>query len=150
MLVHRRGWAEQGQLGPGISATSVPTPIIMQLGGGVVPTSVAAGSLSTCLTTTAGSVQCYGDNINGQASPPALSTAVAVIVGSTFSCALLQTKSVRCWGIANGAFTPPILLDPSFYDGTGVLPGLSTNTVALAGNNVHTCALQLSGAVYCW
>lgn len=75
--------------------------------------------------------------------------AIALSLGAQHSCALLETKHVRCWGIANllgqGQSGPPIL-DPSAL---GDIP-LGGPVRAISSSNFHTCALMESGDVRCW
>jgi hypothetical protein len=99
-----------GQLGNGGNALS-PTPVaVAGLGSGVA--AIASGSMHTCALTTAGSVRCWGNNVNGELGNNAMaSTNVPVQVAgldkgviaisaswSTRTCALLRDGTARCWG----------------------------------------------------
>jgi hypothetical protein len=82
-------------------------------------------------------VVCWGDNLNGATTVPALTHPVAVYAGSGYSCALDHTPSgeqVVCWGF-NG-------------DGQTTVPALpSPNKVSAGGH--HVCALN-QDTVVCW
>ncbi len=94
-----------------------------------------------------GKVVCWGNDADGQATPPAsvngtAGTATAISAGSYHSCAIQAgTGNVVCWGDnANGETTPP----PS-VNGT-----IGTATAIAAGGS-HSCAIQAgTGNVVCW
>src|SRR5690606_12724040 len=87
---------------------------------GAPVTDIDAGAQHTCAVTDAGAVHCWGqgdlgrlgsgnENAIGDNEAPTISvdlsggTAVKVVAGGAFSCALLTTGEVRCWG--SGAAT---------------------------------------------
>ncbi len=149
-----------GQLGDG-STTQRTTPVAVSgLGSGVA--AIAAGRHHSCALTTAGAVQCWGNNNSGQlgdgstmgrSTPVAVSGldsgVAAITAGSQHSCARTTAGAVRCWGsnfngqLGNGTTT----------DSTTpvAVSGLDSGVAAIAaGHNVHTCALTTAGAVRCW
>ncbi len=76
-----------------------------------------------------------------------ISTATAVVTGYAYSCALLASGAVRCWGMNyEGALGNGSNTDSSV---PVTVTGISTAT-ALAGGDFHACALLASGAVKCW
>ena len=95
---------------------------------------MSAGNLHTCaLTSDDRSVQCWGKNLSGQASPPAGSF-TQVSGGGNHTCALASDGSVQCWGDNSvSQASPP----------TGSFTHIS------AGSS-HTCALASDGSVQCW
>ena len=127
---------------------------------------VAAGEVHTCMVTSTGGVNCWGQNEYGQlgtgnttdsSSPvPVIglpSGVVSVAAGSLSTCALTGAGNVWCWGdnssgqLGNGTFTqsniPVELLDPSGNS------SLSDIAQIAAGQN-HACAVTNAGAALCW
>src|SRR5687767_11812133 len=99
----------------------------------VVPASVSAGGIHTCGVRTDGVVLCWGDNGQGQSTPPS-GTFTAVSAGGIHTCGIRTNGMVACWG-ANGAgqSTPPA----------------GTFTVLTAGD-AHSCGIRTDGTVACW
>ena len=122
---------------------------------------IAAGPFHTCALAANGSVQCWGDNSNGElgvgsASARAAPVQVAglgtgmqaVAAKGDFSCALTAAGAVRCWGNNNHG---------QLGDGTTLrrfspitVTGLGSGVKAIAPGDSHTCALTTAGAVRCW
>ena len=82
---------------------------------------------------------------------PAGRTAIAVAVGSeAHSCALLDNRSVVCWGfddegqLGNGAGTSD-QATPTYVD----LPN-DGRVVRLTAGRDHTCAILDNGSLWCW
>ena len=87
---------------------------------GEVVTRIAAGHRHTCALTVSGAVRCWGDGAHGALGygntltvgddePPAQAgavqlgeSAVQIDAGDGFTCALLQSGAVRCWGLGLG------------------------------------------------
>lgn len=143
------------------------------LGG--LATQLSAGDQHSCALLQSGAVRCWGANTNGQlgynntislGGSPAASiisagdvplggTAVQVAAGYGFSCALLTTGSVRCWGYGNSGRTGyNIVTDTGTSAGTSII---NSGDLAIGGpvkqisaGLGHACALLTSGAVRCW
>ena len=148
-----------GELGDG-SATDRPAPVdVRGLGSGVA--AISAGYDYTCALTVSGGVKCLGTNVTGQlgdgtttnSSVPVdvkgLGSGVAAIsAGHYQTCALTNSRGVKCWG-ANGA--------GQLGDGTTTpssvpvdVKGLGSGVAAISAGPYHTCALIRFAGAKCW
>lgn len=173
------GQGASGQLGYGNTET---------LGGSEAPASagdvnvggpvaqVAAGQQHTCALLKTGKVRCWGgglgighpgiDAIGDNESPASAGdvdvggTAIQIAAGFDYSCALLDTGKVRCWGAGSDGRlgygnTNSIGDDeaPSSAGDVNVGGRVTQIAVALGTGpyaDAHTCALLTTGAVRCW
>ncbi len=114
-------------------------------------TTVSAGYSHTCGISRVDLAMCWGSNSAGELGDgtrtdrdgpvavqglPAMAV-LAIQAGRKFSCALLQDRSVYCWGGIIGSATAQRV--------TGIPSALQLS----AGSN-HACALTVGGDVYCW
>ncbi|HLK18354.1 MAG TPA: hypothetical protein VKT81_05330 [Bryobacteraceae bacterium] len=119
----------------------------------------------TCAVNSAGGVICWGGNNVGQLgngtttktpTPVAvsgLSSGVAgVSAGQDFTCALMKTGTVKCWGVnTTGNLGNGTTKDSGVpVDVLGVGGGPMTGVIAIAAGQYHVCAVTVSGAVLCW
>jgi alpha-tubulin suppressor-like RCC1 family protein len=154
------GYNYFGQLGNGSNTdSSIPVNVI----GISTATAVAVGGHHTCALLVSGAVKCWGDNNYGElgngssahfsntpVTVSGISNATAVAAGDYYSCALLASGAVKCWGYnSNG----------QLGDGTGGLDVVSTTPVSVAGistavaitvGEIHACAVLQSSSVQCW
>jgi trimeric autotransporter adhesin len=152
----------EGELGDGMTGgeNDATTPVaVTGLSSGVA--AVSAGWDDSCALTTNGSVECWGDNTEGQlgdgttadsATPVQVSGLTsgltAIASGVSFSCALTSAGGVECWGSnADGQ-----LGDGTTTDSTTpvAVSGLSSGVIAIAAGEAQTCALTSVGGVECW
>jgi alpha-tubulin suppressor-like RCC1 family protein len=106
------------QLGQPATVTELATPV--QISGISTAVAVSVGYSSVCALLTGGTVQCWGNGVDGQmgngttsnpqTSPVTVSNitaanpATAISVNENSACALLQDGTVQCWGYAfNGS-----------------------------------------------
>lgn len=130
-------------------------------------TLIATSRYHTCAltkTTDAG-VRCWGANNFGQlgdgtsvdkTSPVEVtglsSGVISVGVGDAFSCALLSTGQVKCWGsnsvgqLGNSGALSIQKTPVSVLDGASALTGVQTLTVG----RMHACVVLTGGSAKCW
>lgn len=172
------GSGGQGRLGYGTTQNigdneSTATAGPVNLGPGRTAKAISAGGDHTCAILDDGSLRCWGGNFNGQlgygntanigdneapgsVGPVDLGagrTAVAVAAGDSFTCALLDDDTIRCWGQGSfgrlgygntatiGNDEPPSAAGPIDF-GAGA--------IAVETGSSHACAVFETGAVRCW
>ena len=95
--------------------------------------SVSAGLLHTCGLRWDGSVECWGSDEFGQASPLSGEFA-SVSAGGFHTCGLRRDGLVECWGSDEfGQVSPP-----------------SGEFVSVSAGGTHACGLRRNGWVECW
>jgi alpha-tubulin suppressor-like RCC1 family protein len=136
--------------------------IPVAVGGGLSFTQLAGGGAHTCALTSDGTAHCWGDNADGQlgdnsttdrTAPVPVATLlkfVSIDAGAAHTCALTSTGAAHCWGrnirgqLGDGTTTPS--LTPVSVSG-----GHTFQQIAAGGFfRGHTCALDLTGAAWCW
>ncbi|MFO0569375.1 MAG: EGF domain-containing protein [Polyangiaceae bacterium] len=132
---------------------------------------VSAGGNHTCALLSTGAVRCFGLGSSGQlgygntksigddeapytAGDVALGgPSAALALGQGFSCALLQSGAVRCFGTAAfgqlGRGNKIAIGDDETPASAGDLP-LGFAAVRIAAGANHACALSAAGEVRCW
>lgn len=154
-------WGEggSGQLGEG-STMDRTTPVAVSTVTDA--TSLAAGGGHTCAVRAGATVACWGANNRGQLGDGSTSTRVspvtvaglanvsALVAGQAHTCALETDGSVVCWGANDQGQLGDGSADASSTS-PRIVRGLANVTaLATSANASHTCALTLSGEVYCW
>ncbi len=155
---HCWGEGDYGQVGDGNIGNELTPVAVNTLSSGVV--SVSCGGNHSCGLLNDGTIRCWGRGSSGQIgngdfntelNPVAVvglsSQAIAVTTGDKHSCALINDKSVECWGdgadgqLGNGGNTP----EPNPVVVSGI-----NNAIAIAAGGTHTCALLDTGGIRCW
>jgi len=146
-------------LGNGLNDSSTAPANVSGLSSGVL--GIAAGDGHSCAVLNTGAVKCWGANGSGQLGNGTTTQSLtpvnvqnlsgpvsAVSTGYGYTCALLRTGGVQCWGgngfgqLGNG--TTAQSLTPVNVS------GLSSGVRAIAAGKAHTCAVLSTGAVKCW
>ena len=155
-------WGEftNGRLGTTQESNAVTPTATASLGG--IASEVAAGAAHTCALLSSETVTCFGNNNKGQlgqalatasnSTPTVVSlatTATHVVVGGQFTCALLTTAVVHCFGDdlkgQLGAGT-----SGSFRETPAAVTGLAGTVVDVVAGTSHACAVMSTGQVRCW
>ena len=97
-------------------------------------TAIAVGGAHSCaIQAGTSAVVCWGDDTDGQASPPT-NAFVQVTAGVDFTCGRKVNGAVLCWGDnASGQTGAPTFAFSTVSSGTG-----------------HTCGIRTDGTVTCW
>ncbi len=145
---------QNGQVGAGVVGGVYASPVAVV--GARPATQVSCGGFYSCSLTLEGSVQCWGDGEalgNGSDSPTATGSAIDVIgleqpalrleAGTNHVCALMEDRTVMCWGGA-------LLGDGSGFSSTPVRADVPAPVVDIALGNGITCALTEERRVWCW
>ncbi len=148
------------QLGDGTTEERLKPVAVVGLRGAAA-VSASLGSTHTCALTTGGAAFCWGWNNSGQLGdgtaeerfqPVAvvgLARGVrAIAAGNQFTCALLSSGKVQCWG-ANlaGATLGNDGLQQNYYTPVFVS---NFNGTSIASGAYHSCAHATSGGAACW
>jgi len=161
---------------PGEMGDNLPA---VDLGTGRTATAIFCTYSHACALLDNKSVKCWGSNYNGQLglgdtnnrgdapgemgdNLPAVDlgtgrTATAISIGGSHACALLDNKSVKCWG---SNYNGQLGLGDTNYRGDAPgemgdnLPAVDLGTgrtaTAISTGGSHTCALLDDKSVKCW
>ena len=168
------GYDAYGQLGNGGSNTNTdaPSATAINLGAGRTAVAVAAGEAHTCAILDNGDLKCWGKNYNGQlgiggtndqSTPPSTAinlgsgrTAIAISAGQAYTCAILDTGDLKCWGrdnegqLGDGGTTHSSQTYITTPPSSPISLGTGRQAVAVSGNHEHTCAILDNGEMKCW
>ena len=129
-------------------------------------TTLSSGEEHTCTILDNGSVSCWGDggggklgngNTSSKTTPTLTSSlgvgrsAVAISVGSSNTCAILDNGSVSCWG---GNYNGQLGDGTTIWNRNTPTPtsslGAGRTAVAISSGTQHHCAILDNGQVSCW
>lgn len=155
------GFNLDGELGDGTTTTS-ETPVAVQgLSGDALE--VATGLDHSCALIDGGTVQCWGDNSNGQLGDGSfndsltpvdvsgLTNAVSISSWGGHTCALDDTGAAFCWGRnQKGQIGDGMTIGGMGGQNTpaAVVGGLTFKAIATGDNS--TCAVDDNDDTYCW
>ncbi|MFN3199957.1 MAG: thrombospondin type 3 repeat-containing protein [Bradymonadia bacterium] len=170
------GLGDTSHRGDHANEMGVALPTV-DLGTGRSAQQIAAGDFHTCAILDDGTLKCWGLNNYGQLGQGdttyrgdhanemgdnlsaidlgAGRSAVAVTVGASHTCALLDDDTVKCWGY-NGYGNLGYGDTASRGDAANEMGDnlaaidLGDGAQAISASTHHTCALLNSGAVKCW
>ncbi|GAB4149163.1 MAG: hypothetical protein OHK0017_12710 [Patescibacteria group bacterium] len=168
------GFNQYGQLGYGntnrIGDNETPASIgNVDVGGQV--TQVVVGGLHTCVLLSTGNVKCWGqggngslgygnnNNIGDNETPASIGNVdvggqvTQLTAGESFTCALLSTQNVRCWGYAGlgqlGYGNTNAIGDNETPASIGDV-NIGAPVASIGAGGSHTCVLLTNGNVKCW
>ncbi|MAZ62159.1 MAG: hypothetical protein CMB18_02535 [Euryarchaeota archaeon] len=143
------------------------TPSQVNLPTSRTATAVTTGAFSTCAILDDGSVWCWGANDQGQLGVgnitqtfqswqnipvktliPASRTAISISSGDSHTCAVLDNKSVVCWGDnVNGQLASDSTFSyrnsPTYIDSA-----IQFNSVS--AGSLYTCGISTQDRAWCW
>ena len=121
---------------PPITTTTPEPPITTGVSSpatAAVFTAISTGGNHSCAIRTSGTLECWGEDRNGQATPPG-GNYTAISAGGDHSCAIRTSGTLECWG--------------ENRDGQASAPG--GNYTAISAGGDHSCAIHTNGTLECW
>jgi alpha-tubulin suppressor-like RCC1 family protein len=110
------------------------------------PDRVCTGWQHGCAIDVNGRARCWGEDGQGQASPPDdLPTVRQITCGFNFSCALTDEFELRCWGAGSD---PSV--DNDINHGQASPPAGLFRQVSAGVGGMHACAINANDLVECW
>jgi alpha-tubulin suppressor-like RCC1 family protein len=152
------GTNTSGELGNGTTTSTTTLAAVPNMTDVV---ELTAGSGHICALKADQSIWCWGENDRGQTgsgstasgvtAPAHVTDGISVVAGAFHTCSLSPYGQVFCWG-ANDRSQLSIggLLDSVVPQAVQGPMGLLVGITQLALGDAHTCALQASGAIWCW
>lgn len=147
-----------GQLGDGTTTDAHAPVAVLDISAA---TAVITSGSHTCAQDAVGATKCWGYNANGQLGNYTRTDhhsagfviglggpVRSVATGADFTCVLLSTSGVKCWGantfgqLGDGSVNQRLTPD--------YVSGLTTGAVAITAGFYHACALLTGGGIKCW
>jgi alpha-tubulin suppressor-like RCC1 family protein len=158
------GLNSNGQLGNNATTSSgIPVDVL----GISNATQITAGNSHTCALLEDKSIKCWGLGSSGQLgtgvvsstyrevtpvnSVVNISSATQVDAGGSHTCALLEDKTIKCWGLgSSGQLGTGFIVGSTYKKISPVsVAGISSATQITTGLS-HTCARLEDKAIKCW
>ena len=95
--------------------------------------SVSAGGVHSCGVRTDNTLHCWGDNSDGQSSPPS-GQFLTVSAGYQHSCGLATDNTVHCWG----------------RDIAGETRAPGGEFIAVSAGSSFSCGVRTNNSIQCW
>jgi alpha-tubulin suppressor-like RCC1 family protein len=152
------GFNNEGELGNNSVAPSLVPVDVTGLTSGVA--SIGASKFHSCAVTSAGAVQCWGQNTSGSLGDGTQTARhvptdvfglgsgfAALSLGSNHSCALSALGGTMCWGgnslgvLGDGTYNQQLI---------PVSAQQSVNYVSISAGDSVTCAQAFGGFTQCW
>jgi len=157
------GYGNYGQIGDGGVYASGTMPNQVQFENNLSAISISTGYFHSCAILSDNSMQCWGRNEQGQLgigsldnkhSPtkvqlPQGRTALAISLGNSHTCAILDDFSIRCWGNNDFGQIGDGTTDDRTTPSSVILSGLN-NPLQISSGYDSTCALFDDGSLQCW
>ena len=159
------GYNGDGQLGTNaVSNRNVPTPMAPPASGAAALTfrQLSGGRYHTCGITLAGVAYCWGANLDGRLGdasrtpslkPVQASTPVAfasISSGWNHTCGLAKSGMAYCWGFNQQGEVGAYIGPPDSVSINVPRPVNAPFFKALGVGGLHSCAIDLDGAAWCW
>ena len=120
---------------PAMSTSSRLTTTTATTTPEVMTKPIGSGGSHSCRLEQDGTATCWGQNDDGQSSPPEDTTFTSISVGDGHSCGLRADGRAVCWGNDDhGQSTPP--------------SGETFTSISVGGQ--HSCGLRADGTAVCW
>ena len=148
-----------GEIGDGAPSAAPRPPTPVQ--GLADVRALAAHWQHACALLTDGSVSCWGSNASSQlgdgtttnrAQPvavPGLANVTAIATGLGHTCAM-SAGAIRCWGSNSQGQIGAGTTDATTPVTKPTLVQIVNDPVAIDAGAQHTCAVRVSGQVFCW
>ena len=109
----------------------------------------APGGHHTCGVRTDGSLECWGLDDDGQASPPDGAFA-SVSAGESHSCGVRTDGSIACWGSDSLRESPVVAATPQAVP-VAEQPAMSSVELAsVSAGTFYSCGLRSERSMVCW
>ena len=154
------GLNDNGQLGLG-SITSSSNPSTVTVGGNAV--AVSAGGSHTCALLDGNNMKCWGDNSNGQLGDGgtnqqndassvgfSLTSAIAIDVGHSHTCAVDSSDSLHCWGDSEDGQVGDGSNSQQITSPTEIALGENLGALSISAGASYTCVVGSNDLARCW